>query len=125
VLGVVELWRSTLEKGDLQTHVATYAPRVDRFFRQRRVSRQQVLREKERMLDRYPNINKYEVHDVRLESLKGGRAVVTFRKDWDTSGRGSRRFAGSERQRLTLRTVDGTWKIVGEEELKVHWVRRS
>ena len=125
VLGTVELWRSTLEKGDLQTHVATYAPRVDKFFRQRRVSRQEVRREKQRMMARYPDVNKYEVHDVRLESLKGDRAVVTFRKDWDTSGSGSRRFAGSEKQRLTLQRLGGEWKVVGEEELKVHWVKRS
>jgi hypothetical protein len=125
LLGVIERWRSTLEKGDLETHAATYAPRVDKYFRQRRVSRQGVLREKERLLARYPHINKYEVHDVRLESIKGDRAVVTFRKDWDTSGSGSRRFAGSEKQRLTLRRLAGDWKITGEEELKVLWLRRS
>ena len=125
VLGVVERWRSSLERGDLATHVNTYAPRVDRFFRQRRVSREAVQREKVRMLERYPHINKYEIHDVKLESSNKDRAVVTFRKDWDTSGDGSRRFAGSERQRLTFRRTGGEWKIVGEEELKVHWVRRS
>jgi ketosteroid isomerase-like protein len=125
VLGVVERWRSSLERRDLETHVNTYAPRVDRFFRQRRVSREAVQREKVRMLERYPHINKYEIHDVKLESMNKDRAVVTFRKDWDTSGDGSRRFAGSERQRLTLRRTGGEWKIVSEEELKVHWVRRS
>ena len=125
VLGVVERWRSSLERGDLQTHVATYAPRMDRFFRKRGVSRASVQREKQRMLERYPDFNKYEIHDVRLESMKRDRAVVTFRKDWDASGSGSRRFAGSEKQRLTLRRTGGEWKIVGEEELKIHWVRRS
>ena len=125
VLGVVERWRSSLERRDLETHVNIYAPRVDRFFRQRRVSREAVQREKVRMLQRYPHINKYEIHDVKLESINKDRAVVTFRKDWDTSGDGSRRFAGSERQRLTFRRTGGDWKIVGEEELKVHWVRRS
>lgn len=125
VLGVIERWRSSLARGDLDTHVATYAPRVDKFFRKRRVSRHAVEREKQQMLARYPDFNKYEIHDVKLESLKGSRAVVTFRKDWDASGTGSRRFAGSERQRLTLRRNGGEWRIVGEEELKVHWVRRS
>jgi hypothetical protein len=125
VLGTVERWRSSLAKGDVTAHVATYAPRVERFLRQRRVSRDVVQRERNRMLDRYPQINKYEIHDFRLESIKGDRVVLTFRKDWDTSGGGSRRFAGSERQRLTLRRTGSEWKIVGEEEVKVHWVRRS
>ena len=48
---------------------------------------------------------------------------MTFRKDWDTSGQG--RFAGSERQRLSLRRAGGTWLITGEEELKVYWVSRG
>jgi hypothetical protein len=96
---------------------------VDRFFRQRGVTREQVRREKQRMLERYPDFNKYELKDVRLESRRGDRAVVTFRKDWDASGRGH--FAGSERQRLSLRRAGGTWQITGEEELKVYWVKRG
>jgi hypothetical protein len=123
VLGFLERWRSTLARKDLDQHVATYAPRVDKFFRKRRVSRDQVRREKAQMIAKYPDFNKYDLKDVRLESRRGNRAVVTFRKDWDTSG--SSRFAGSERQRLTLRRTGESWQITGEEELKVYWVRRG
>jgi hypothetical protein len=119
----LERWRSTLVAGDATAQAALYADRVDRFFTKRSVTRAEVRREKQRMLTRYPEFHKYEISDVRLESLTSDRAVVTFRKEWDARGRG--RFAGSEQQRLTLERVSESWKIVGEEETKVHWVRRS
>jgi len=123
VLGFVERWRSSLMRKDLEQHAATYAPRVERFFRKRGVSREQVRAEKAQMLAKYPDFNRYEIRDVKLESKSPNRAVVTFRKDWDTSG--NSRFAGSERQRLTLHKAAGSWQITGEEELKVYWVRRG
>jgi hypothetical protein len=123
ILGFLENWRNTLVRKDLDRHVAAYAPRVDKFFRKRRVSRDQVRAEKAQMFAKYPHINKYELRNVRLNSRSRDKAVVTFRKDWDTSGR--TRFAGSEQQRLTLRRSGGSWQITGEEELKVHWVRRG
>lgn len=125
LLGVIERWRSSLASGDVDAHVAMYAPRLERFQRRRGVSRVTVGREKSRLLDRYPQVNRLEIHDVKLDSMKGDRAAVTFRRDWDANGSGSRRYAGSERQRLTFQRSGGSWKIVGEEELKVHWVRRS
>jgi hypothetical protein len=82
-----------------------------------------VRAEKAQMMARYPDINKYELRNVELKSQSRNKAVVTFRKDWDTSGK--TRFAGSELQRLTLRKHGGAWMITGEEELKVHWVRRG
>lgn len=123
ILGFLERWRTSLIRGDMAAHVDTYAPRVERFFRERYVSRERVRDEKRRLLERYPNVNRYELRNVKLESRTGDRAVVTFRKDWDTSGR--ERFAGSEAQRLTLERAGATWQIVREEEIKVYWVHRN
>ena len=95
---------------------------MQRFFNKANVSRDSVLAEKQRIFRIYPDVKKYEIHDIRLESLNGDRAVVTLRKDWDLSG--VRRYAGSESQRLGLRKLSQGWQIVHEEELKVHWVRK-
>lgn len=122
IAGFLERWRTSLARGDLEAHVATYAPRLERFFRQGKVTRDRVRAEKERLLRIYPDVNRLDITDIRVESRQGNRAVVTFRKDWDMSG--ARRFAGSERQRLTLVRVGDAWQIAGEEELKVYWVRR-
>ena len=107
----------------MEGQTSLYAPKLSRFFRQTDVSHAAVHRDKARMMQTYPNVTKYEISDVRLENHSGDEAVVSFRKDWDMSGR--RRFAGAERQRLKLRRIAGDWKIVSEEETKVYWVKRG
>ena len=116
-------WRSTLIAGDAEAQASLYAPRVERFFTKKNVSREAVQREKASLLARYPTFHKYEIRDVRVEELDGNRALVTFDKEWDARGAG--RFAGAERQRLTLQRAGDRWEIVGEEELKVYWVKRD
>jgi hypothetical protein len=124
--GVDELldrWRDTILSRNVDAQVSLYAPKVEHFFNRRNVSRELVRREKGRMLELYPEIRKYEISDVRLESAEDNQAVVSFRKEWDM--RGIRRFTGAERQRLKLRKIAGVWKIVGEEETQVYWVKRG
>ena len=124
VQAFLDEWRDTLIAGDADAQARLYAPKVERFFTKTGVSREAVRREKASLLARYPTFHKYDIRDVRVEEMKGDRARVTFDKEWDARGTG--RFAGAERQRLTLqRTAAGGWQIVREEELKVYWVRRD
>jgi hypothetical protein len=116
-------WENSLEKHDLATQENCYARVVDRFYTKSNVSQKDVMAEKRRMLQAYPKFNKYEISNIRVESLTGDRASLTFDKNWDASGR--KRFAGSEQQRLVLIKVSGEWKIVREEETRVYWVRRT
>lgn len=116
-------WRDTVLDRDLDAQVNLYAPEVRRFFTKRNVKRDMVRREKEQFLRKYPEFHKYDLSDVQVENLDGNEATITFRKEWDARGQG--RFAGAERQRLTLVKDSGSWKIVGEEELQVYWVRRT
>lgn len=116
-------WRDTVTRGDVQGQTSLYAPHVERFFRQRNVSNSEVRKVKAQMMSLYPTVNRYDLSDVRVESNNGTEAVVSFRKEWDMDGR--QRFTGAEKQRLRLRRIDGDWKIVGEEETKVYWVKRG
>lgn len=109
--------------GDVNAHVILYAPRMTQFFRQRNVTREAVRREKARLMEIYPKVLQYDISGIQVESSSENQAVVSFRKDWDM--RGARRFAGAERQRLTLQRISGDWKIAGEEELKVYWLKRD
>jgi len=115
-------WRDSVVRGDVNAHVILYGPKMDQFFRRRNVTRETVRREKARMMELYPQVNRYDISDVRVESQRENEAVVSFRKEWDM--RGDRPFSGAERQRLKLRRISGDWKIVSEEELKVYWVKR-
>jgi hypothetical protein len=123
ITDLLNRWRDSVIRGDVNAHTVLYAPKMDHFFRQRNVTRAAVKREKARMMELYPKVSRYEISDVRLESQKNDEAVVSFRKEWDMSG--DRPFSGAERQRLKLRRISGDWKIVSEEELKVYWVKRS
>ena len=120
---LLDQWRLTVVRGDVSGQTNLYAPRLSRFFTKRNVSRDAVRKEKARMMKAYPEVNKYEISDVQVESNTGDEAVVSFRKEWDMNGK--RRFSGAERQRLRLRRIDGDWKIVSEEETKIYWVKRA
>jgi hypothetical protein len=120
---LLDRWRDTVAKGDLEGQTELYAPKLERFFRQRNVSNAQVRKTKAQMMALYPTVNRYDISDVKVESNNGKEAVVSFRKEWDMKGQ--KPFSGAERQRLKLRRIAGDWKIVSEEETKVYWVKRS
>lgn len=123
ITDLLNRWRDTVVRGDVMAHTILYAPKMDKFFRQKNVTRAMVQREKARMMELYPEVKRYDISDIRVESNRGNEAIVSFRKEWDM--RGERPFSGAERQRLKLRRISGDWKIVSEEELKVYWVKRS
>lgn len=115
----MEEWETTLVARDMERHVACYAPVVRKFFRKRNVSLRAVAQEKRRMIQRWPEIVLYDISDLRLESINSSGATVTFRKEWDMRA-GRKRFAGAEKQRLTLARGGDRWEITGEEELKIY-----
>lgn len=121
--GLLDRWRNTVLRGDVNGQTILYAPKMELFYRRNGVSRETVRREKARLMELYPRVHRYDISDVKVESQKRDEAVVSFRKDWDMNG--DRRFSGAERQRLKLRRINGDWKIVREEELKVYWVSRG
>lgn len=121
----LERWRRTLETGNVEAHVALYAPVVQRYFRERNVSRARVEKDKRRFLQLWPSVERYSISDVEVgEPLAGGLVPVEFRKEWDFRS-ANRRFEGAERQRLLLQRTRGGWQIAGEQELVVYRARRQ
>jgi hypothetical protein len=110
-------------QNDLEAQVGCYAPVVEVFFTKSNVQQSEIRKDKEAVLAAYPETRLYTITGLTVESLDAQQARVTFRKEWDA--RGSRQFAGAERERLTLRSFDGVWKIVGEQELQIFWVRKN
>jgi len=123
IVAFLDYWRNTMWARNVAAQADCYAPRVERFFTKTNVTREEVRKEKQRMLERYPIFETYKISNLKLLSLTADRATITFRKDW--YARGTHRFAGAEQQRLTLTRNGGRWRIVGEEEVKVYWVKRS
>lgn len=119
----LDRWKSTIVNRNVDGHTSLYAPKVEYFFLRRNVTRDAVRKEKARMMELYPNVNRYEISDVQVERATPTEAVLSLRKEWDMQG--DRRFAGAERQKLKLRKIYGDWKIVSEQEAKVYWIKRG
>jgi hypothetical protein len=122
VIPFVIEWARSMRELDLERHVSSYAPVVDPFFTKRSVPLTEVRKEKERLFGGISEVRRLGVRDIRIESFQPERAVVTFRKDWDLRGRLG--TAGAERQRLTLRWIDGRWRITAEQETTIYWTRK-
>jgi hypothetical protein len=116
-------WISTLRARDLEAHVACYAPRVAPFLDGSDVRISQVRREKELRLKRIGPIRRLEISGLSYGELADDRAVVTLQKEWDVAPPNP--TSGAENEKLTLRRVDGQWKIAGEEESNVRSINPS
>jgi restriction system protein len=118
---VLAVWTSTILSNDLAGQVDCYAPTVAPFFQRASATLQEVATEKERVMKTYPLVRKYVSSNISFERVDANRVVVSFDKTWEARGR--RTFAGSERQSLELRPLGGRWRIIGERELQIYWVR--
>ena len=98
---LLERWRTTTESADTVGNVACYEPVVRPFFLRAQATSSEVAREKSKAFAAFPLGLKVKLSDIRFDALDAERAVLTFDKEWDAVGK--TRFAGKERQRLTLR----------------------
>jgi hypothetical protein len=96
---------------------------VDTFYHRHKLTRDQIYGEKERHFKLIGPVHKFDVSNEQITKLNPTTAVVLFDKEWDFGD--SRKFAGAERAQLTLGKFGNEWKITGERELKVYWVKRS
>jgi ketosteroid isomerase-like protein len=115
-------WTATLQNRDVEGQIDCYAPRVAPFFGASSADPQQVRREKQRVFARIGKVHKMTIGNLVYESLDGDRAVVSFSKEWDIAG--ANPSSGVEDEKLTLQRIDGKWKIAGEEETHIRWVKR-
>ena len=116
-------WARALKRGDVESYVDSYAPRLTTYFTRRNVSHAEVRKSVEQMIKRYGRLDIYKITDLQVTPAGRGKAIATFRKRWQTSGR--KKFAGEERERLMLAKADGSWEITSEEEEKLYWVHKE
>lgn len=111
-------WIATTNARDINRQKEFYMPKVNAFYRERNVSRDEVLADKGRAF------NNSDLIDVRagrpeITLHPGGRtATMRFRKQYAVrSGQQDRR--GEVLQELRWQRTDQGWKIVSERDLKV------
>ncbi len=118
-------WVSTFRSEDIQAQVACYAPKVDTYFNWRNVTPEQIQYDKTRAWGRVASIHKYAVTPISISDEANGRKAMLLRKDWDTTTTRGTAFAGSEIEKLVFAKLEGQWKIVDEQEVKVLKLRRE
>ena len=105
---LLDRWAAALKKGDAEAASRCYAPVVSTYF-----SRHDVSRDGVRQSIRRVRLDVYRISGLAVTPVSDTRAVATFRKHWQTSGR--RRSSGEEAERMTLIRTDGAWLISSEQ----------
>jgi hypothetical protein len=101
---------------DMAGQVRLYAPMVETFYGQHHVARSRIAAIKKREFGTMGVVNRFDATNVQITQIAPDNAVVLFTKNW-AFGNDSQR-TGAVRSQLTLKKIDGEWKVVAERELK-------
>jgi hypothetical protein len=101
---------------DMAGQVRLYAPVVETFYGQHHVARSRIAAIKKREFGTMGVVNRFDATNVQITQIAPDNAVVLFTKNW-AFGNDSQR-TGAVRSQLTLKKIDGEWKVVAERELK-------
>jgi hypothetical protein len=117
---MLETWRSTIEKHDIDTHIKSYVATLDNYYKETGVHREHVRADRLRAFERYPTIN-LQVDNIKITPHATDSATVVFDKTW-TFKRPQRTSTGSVQQEMELVKQDGRWLINGEKDSKVYYI---
>ena len=110
---LLQRWTSSLRDHNLNEQMSCYASRLTAYFRQRDVTQDYVRRDKQRFLERYPQVRHLSLSDVRIFQV-GDRPEVTALKTWSFGG--NKEWIGQAITHLQLEKENGRWVIVSERE---------
>jgi ketosteroid isomerase-like protein len=113
---LLDRWIATMRAKDVAGQLKLYAPLVDTFYGQHRVASSRIASIKKREFRNMGAVNRFDATNVQITQIAPDNAVVLFTKNW-AFGNDSQR-TGAVRSQLTLRKIEGAWKVVAERELK-------
>lgn len=119
---VIEKCTKAMEAKDLAQHMSYYADKLAIYYKKKDCPREFVYNDKLQAVQKYDTIKLY-MDNIVIRMVNDVTAEVLLDKGWECKGPSL--FAGKERQRLTMKKFGALWKIVGEEELTVYWVKRE
>jgi ketosteroid isomerase-like protein len=119
---LLDRWVDAMRHRDAYRQATFYAPQVEEFFGRRNVTPTEVRRVRDKIFADSDEARQFSIEDVRFERLDPDRAVVSFLKIWNFPGRP---FMASAQEEMTMRRVNGQWKIAGERELNQTVPRRE
>jgi|GEM_PF-1915337 len=117
---MIEVWRSTIEKHDIDTHIKSYVATLDNYYKESGIHREHVRADRLRAFERYPTID-IQVDNIKITLHSTDAATVLFDKTW-TFKRPERTSTGSVQQEMELVKQNGRWLINGEKDAKVYYI---
>lgn len=114
----LQQWATTINQGRVREQIDLYLPRVSAYYGLRDIGRDDLLKEKERVLKRFDAF-KVNVSDVETElSDDGQNATMRFRKEYKISRNHNSRD-GEVIAEMQWRKTAAGWRIASEEERRV------
>lgn len=114
-------WKSAAESLNLDSYMNNYASKID-FYNKKNASLDFVRRDKQRAFSVYDSI-KMNFGNIRvIPDETGEKATAVFDKQWNFSGE-EKSSEGKVQTELKLTKIGGEWKITGERDLKVYYVK--
>ncbi len=121
VSDVIDSWKSDSESLDLDSHLSKYAETVD-YYNKSKVGKNVVKSDKQKAYTKYDNIEiNLSNMSVTLDA-KGENATAVFDKAWFFEG-SENTSEGKVQSQLKLAKIGEEWKITGEKDLKVYFVK--
>jgi hypothetical protein len=118
VTSTISRWAAAASHNDVEAETSFYAPKLDRYFLQRNVSREYVRKDKRAYRDRGNVIKTFKVSDLNFERSSDQDAIVLLSKSWSVLGPSQTGDLHTGRSRLWLRRTPEGWRITGEQDLK-------
>jgi uncharacterized protein YhaN len=95
-----------------------YADTVSPYFALEHANWEEIQHDKEAYFNHFPTIHYTIIGKPQQSTLNNGDRVVEFTLDYSVVNRDGKASTGRVQDRMTLRMIGGSLKIVGAEELK-------
>jgi hypothetical protein len=113
----LQQWVAAMRTRDAVAQAAFYADPVERYKGQANVSRDEVLKEKQAAIADRRGLWTLKVENVVVERLTNSEVQVRFAKHFIDQPAPSEIWERVIRTQLTLKKVEGSWRIASEEDL--------
>lgn len=114
-------WNSLAESRDLNAYMENYADKLD-YYTKKGVSAEAVRSDKQRAFTQYDSIKMTLSNLTVTPDSSGDTATAVFDKAWVFQNY-EKTSEGKVRTQLKLRKIGGAWKITGERDLRVYFVK--
>jgi ketosteroid isomerase-like protein len=110
-------WAASMRTKDANAQAAFYADTLDRYLNQRNVGREAVLRDREATNRMRKGLWTVKMEDIVIEQQTGSEAEVRLVKHFMDEQETSEILESFVPTKLTLKRLNGEWKITSEQDL--------